>query len=96
MSHYRFGRALASLIIWAGCLVIGIGIVMTVVTIASKQNLMVGGASGLGMALWGAIGALLGAVSRAIFDIADVARGQRRVAAPDSSIPFPLATRDPG
>jgi hypothetical protein len=95
MQRYRVGRVFASVVIWGGCIGVGLGVVVFVAGIVMRQ--MPNGTVGMALVLWGAIGALLGHVSRAVFDIADRVRGPEPIAesAPEST-PIPLAWRDPG
>ena len=94
MSHYRTGRTLAAIVVWAGFIGIGLGLLVTAIGVANGQ-MLAGGPAGMMVVAWGAMAALLGSVSRAIFDIADKVGGPSKVALPEST-PIPLSRRDPG
>lgn len=94
MGYYKAGRFLAAIVVWTGFFAIGLGLVIVVVGTISK-TLLAGAPGGLMLVVWGAMAALLGSVSRAIFDIADHLRGPNAPALP-VSVAIPLARRDPG
>lgn len=95
MQRYRVGRVLASVVIWGGFLGIGLGIVVFVGGIFMRQ--FANGSAGMALVLWGAVGALLGHLARAVFDIADHVRGPDAITAPEpESTPIPMVWRDPG
>lgn len=94
MSHYSVGRVLAAIVVWAGCIAIGIGVLVAVLALASKPA-FAGASAGVMIVVWGATAALFGAVSRAVFDLADKARGAVPPQVPES-VQIPLARRDPG
>lgn len=96
MSRYSVGRTLASIVIWAGFIAIGIALLVLLASVVRISSLAAGAPAAMIMVLWGSVAALVGHVSRAVFDIADATRGPVQAAPVHAFTPIPLATRDPG
>ena len=93
MTRYHAARVLASMVVWLGFLILGMGLVALAVSLPMA---IPGGVVSLYGIAVGILVALFGFLCRAVFDIADAVRPAQPLAAPAPSVAIPLQVNDPG